>query len=112
MMKSFQVIRILFPTSDKYHAVVTPALILMAQLLARCVVQSHSCLARGLFVAETALSYVTESKRYVPEALNFLAGVLSLATEKPPKTFVLPHFQALHVKKTFLLYSDLVVFAN
>ena len=100
---SWQIVRILFPTSDKYHPVVTPALILMAQLLARCTVQTLQCIAKGLFVAELALSYVTESKRFIPEALNFLAGVLSLAADPPAQAFVLPHFQALHTKKLFLL---------
>ena len=75
----------------------------MAQLLARCAVQSRQCIPTGLFLTELALSYVTESKRYIPEALNFLAGVISLAVDPPGTAFVLPHFQALHVKKHFLL---------
>ena len=58
----FEVIRILFPTSDFYHCVVTPAMILISQLLARCLVTSPACAIKGLHLR---LDYVYLIRRSV-----------------------------------------------
>eukprot|EP00042_Codosiga_hollandica_P053634 m.707834 g.707834 ORF g.707834 m.707834 type:complete len:512 (+) comp58736_c1_seq7:64-1599(+) len=107
----FQVIGALFSTSDMYHAVVTPALILLAQLLSRCQLSDLASVVRGLFLVETTLKYIKESKRYIPEILNFLTGVLSLTAIRPALEGlknILPHFQLLHHQANNLLDMETI----
>lgn len=70
----------LFPTSDFRHPVVTPALLCMSQLLTKCPVQSLEDAVKGLFVCCLFLEYVSLSQRFVPELINFLLGLLYIAT--------------------------------
>ncbi|KAJ8316913.1 hypothetical protein KUTeg_004817 [Tegillarca granosa] len=70
----FKLVSILFPTSDFHHHVVTPTFIFIAQMLSQ---------------------FVSMSKRYVPEAINFLHGVLFLASTKEEGKYeaVIPPFK-------------------
>ncbi|KAM6221812.1 LOW QUALITY PROTEIN: nucleolar protein 14 [Rhynchocyon petersi] len=74
-----KIVGMLFPTSDFWHPVVTPALVCMSQLLTKCPVLSLQDVVRGLFVCCLFLEYVSLSKRFVPELLNFLLGLLHIA---------------------------------
>ncbi len=96
-------IRVVFSTSDMYHAVVTPALLLLAQMLSRCHVETVGDIWCGLYLCCVALSYLHDAKRYMPEALCFLAGVLSLVAPASPPPVVLPHFSTLHQRGAYLL---------
>ncbi|XP_078071316.1 nucleolar protein 14 [Mustelus asterias] len=69
----------LFPTSDFRHAVVTPALVHMSQMVTKCSVTSLRDVAAGLFVCCLFLDYVSLSKRFIPEVINFLLGILHMA---------------------------------
>ncbi|XP_031751164.1 nucleolar protein 14 isoform X2 [Xenopus tropicalis] len=73
---------ILFPTSDFWHSVVTPAMILMSQLLTLCPIYSLEDVAAGLFVCCMFLEYVSLSKKFIPELINYLLGVLHLAVPR------------------------------
>ncbi|XP_006893679.1 PREDICTED: nucleolar protein 14 [Elephantulus edwardii] len=95
---------LLFPTSDFWHPVVTPALVCMSQLLTKCPVLSLQDVVKGLFVCCLFLEYVSLSQRFVPELLNFLLGVLHVAIpSKPARGYVLVHPFRAHGKNSELL---------
>lgn len=66
----------IWPTSDMNHHVVSPARLLMGSYLGLCRVRSLSDLASGLFLSSLFLRYEEDSKRLVPEALNFVLNAL------------------------------------
>uniref|UniRef100_A0A803XQJ2 NOP14 nucleolar protein n=1 Tax=Meleagris gallopavo TaxID=9103 RepID=A0A803XQJ2_MELGA len=73
---------LLFPTSDFWHPVVTPAFIYMSQLLTKCRITTLQDVIKGLFICSLLLEYVSLSKRFVPELINFLLGVLHISLPK------------------------------
>lgn len=77
-------VRSIFPTSDHFHQVVTPAMLTMARYLGQKIPQSLSDYAVSTYVSTLALDYQRLSKRYVPEVVNSCLNTLcSLAPEKP-----------------------------
>ncbi|XP_075050442.1 nucleolar protein 14 [Mixophyes fleayi] len=98
---------ILFPTSDFWHPVVTPAMTVMSQLLTKCPVSSLEDVAAGLFICCMFLEYVSLSQRFVPELINFLLGILHLATPRQASVgyVIVPPFK-LHGKSSELLLTD------
>ncbi|PCH40939.1 Nop14-like protein [Wolfiporia cocos MD-104 SS10] len=78
-----RVIPQIWPTSDKNHHVITPARLLMGSYLGLGRVRSLKDLASGLFLCTLFLQYESLSKRFVPEAINFLANsILHLAPHR------------------------------
>ncbi|NWU13757.1 NOP14 protein, partial [Cephalopterus ornatus] len=73
---------LLFPTSDFWHPVVTPAFIYMSQLLTKCRITTLQDVMKGLFICCLFLEYVSLSRRFVPELINFLLGVLHISLPK------------------------------
>ncbi|OXB75762.1 UNVERIFIED_CONTAM: hypothetical protein H355_013371 [Colinus virginianus] len=73
---------LLFPTSDFWHPVVTPAFIYMSQLLTKCRITTLQDVIKGLFICSLFLEYVSLSRRFVPELINFLLGVLHISLPK------------------------------
>ncbi|NWR62447.1 NOP14 protein, partial [Bucorvus abyssinicus] len=73
---------LLFPTSDFWHPVVTPAFVYMSQLLTKCRITTLQDVIKGLFICCLFLEYVSLSKRFVPELINFLLGVLHISLPK------------------------------
>ncbi|XP_022335567.2 nucleolar protein 14-like [Crassostrea virginica] len=100
-----KLVAILFPTSDFRHAVTTPAITFIAQMLAETSVKHERDVAVGLFLCSLVLEYVSMSKRYVPECVNFLHGLLFLASNKDPQKYasVVPPFRPVGK------YNDLLV---
>ncbi|XP_019818780.2 nucleolar protein 14 isoform X2 [Bos indicus] len=98
----------LFPTSDFWHPVITPALLCLSQLLTKCPVRSLQDAVKGLFVCCVFLDYVALSQRFIPELINFLAGILHMATpNKQSQGYTLVHpFRALGKNSELLLVSD------
>ncbi|CAO2640223.1 Nucleolar protein 14 [Lemmus lemmus] len=99
---------LLFPTSDFWHPVVTPALMCMSQMLTKCPVLSLQDVIKGLFVCCLFLEYVSLSRRFIPELLNFLLGILYIAipnTKSQGSTLVHP-FRALGKNSELLVVSD------
>ncbi|XP_078047540.1 nucleolar protein 14 homolog l(3)07882 [Augochlora pura] len=78
----FKLASLIFPTSDFRHPVITPCLIFMSQILLRCRVRNKIDIAKGLFICTLILEYTVLSKRFSPSAINFLRGVIYLATPK------------------------------
>ncbi|XP_027542355.1 nucleolar protein 14 [Neopelma chrysocephalum] len=73
---------LLFPTSDFWHPVVTPAFIYMSQLLTKCRITTLEDVIKGLFICCLFLEYVSLSRRFIPELINFLLGVLHISLPK------------------------------
>ncbi|NXM26461.1 NOP14 protein, partial [Oxyruncus cristatus] len=73
---------LLFPTSDFRHPVVTPAFIYMSQLLTKCRITTLQDVIKGLFICCLFVEYVSLSRRFVPELINFLLGVLHISLPK------------------------------
>ncbi|MCJ1338811.1 nucleolar complex protein 14 [Bachmanniomyces sp. S44760] len=67
----FTAISSIYPTSDHFHQVVTPAMLSMARYLGQKPPQSLADLAKGAYVGTLCLQYQKLSKRYVPELVNY-----------------------------------------
>ena len=67
----------IFPTSDHFHQVVTPAMLCMARYLSQKMPQRLSDLAKGAYVCTLCLYYQRMSKRYVPEVLNYVLNAMA-----------------------------------
>lgn len=107
MLIYLKVTALLFPTSDFRHPVTTPALLYISQALTRCPVKSLSDVTCGLVLCCLAVEYVSFSKRFLPELINFLAGSLHLAVQDKSELGykVVPPFRPAGK------YSDLLVLA-
>jgi nucleolar protein 14 len=81
----------IFPTSDHFHQVVTPAMLTMGRYLGQKVPQKLSDYATGMYVSILALQYQEFSKRYAPEILNFclntMLALAPMAAESPAGNF-------------------------
>ena len=71
-----RVLGALWPTSDMHHIVVSPARLLMGSYLGLCKIRSLANATSGLFLCSLFLQYESLSKRFVPEAINFLIGAI------------------------------------
>ncbi|XP_073680177.1 nucleolar protein 14 [Garra rufa] len=86
MLVLLKITALLFPTSDFRHPVTTPAFLYISQALAKCVVFSLEDVCRGLILCCLALEFVSLSKKFFPELLNFLLGLLHLAVSNKHNT--------------------------
>jgi len=98
----------LFSASDFKHVVCTPAILLLSQVLAQCPVRCMRDVFRGLFVCDLVFEYVSLSKRIAPEAINFLCGILFMASKKDghPPQLVLPFKENSKWRDLLKLESD------
>ncbi|KAH6671234.1 nucleolar protein 14 [Halenospora varia] len=76
----------IFPTSDHFHQVVTPAILTMGRYLGLKVPQTLFDFAVGAYMCTLCLTYQSLSKRYVPELMSFVENALCvLAPEELSK---------------------------
>jgi nucleolar protein 14 len=68
----------IFPVTDQRHHVVTPAVLLLGQMVAQTPVLSTSDVVLGTLCSGLLIDYTREAKRVAPEAHAFLAGVIRL----------------------------------
>jgi nucleolar protein 14 len=61
----------IFPTSDHFHQVVTPAITVMARWMGLTSPSSTQDVATGAYIAALCLQYQTRSKRYIPELIRY-----------------------------------------
>ncbi|XP_044031474.1 nucleolar protein 14 [Siniperca chuatsi] len=108
MLVYLKVTALLFPTSDFRHPVTTPALLYISQALTKCPMRSLQDVSSGLVLCCLAVEYVSFSKRFLPELINFLAGTLHLAVRDKNSLgyTVVPPFRPLGK------CSDLLVLSN
>ena len=74
----------IFPTSDHWHQVVTPAMLTMSRYLEYAVPRSVADLAKGIFLTTVCLDYQRVSKRYIPEVVNYVLNTISLLAPVGP----------------------------
>lgn len=98
----------LFPTSDFRHPVTTPALLYISQALTKCPVRSLQDVTIGLVLGCLAVEYISFSKRFLPELVNFLLGILHIAVkEKQSLGYnVVPPFRPIGKHCDLLVLSD------
>ncbi|EED16022.1 rRNA maturation protein (Nop14), putative [Talaromyces stipitatus ATCC 10500] len=72
-----------FPTSDHFHPVVTPANLCIARYLGQSTVSGAPDLVAGAYLATLALEYQTLAKRYMPEFVNYCLNALCLLSPTP-----------------------------
>ncbi|CAK7199595.1 nucleolar complex protein 14 [Sporothrix eucalyptigena] len=94
-----------FPTSDHFHQVITPAMLAMARYLEQATPRSLADYATGLYVSTLVCQYQRLSKRYVPELVNYVLNALlalapagSDALAKPATGFFPVHTPARGVR--------------
>ena len=75
-----------FPTSDHFHQVATPAMIVIAKWLAQVVPNDVRTLAIGAYLITLCAQYQRISKRYIPEAINFICAGLQLLSPTKLRT--------------------------
>ncbi|MCJ1287382.1 nucleolar complex protein 14 [Xylographa opegraphella] len=82
----FTAISTIFPTSDHFHQVVTPAMLSMARYLGQKIPQTLSDLVKGTYISTLCVQYQRLSKRYVPELVNYNINALrALSPPNPPE---------------------------
>ncbi|CDO93265.1 unnamed protein product [Kluyveromyces dobzhanskii CBS 2104] len=74
----FSVVGMLFSSSDHYHLVITPCLILIAEFLEQIRFNSIQKLLFGSILVRIAIAYQRISNRYIPELTYFLQTSLSV----------------------------------
>jgi nucleolar protein 14 len=81
-----------FPSSDHFHDIVTPAMILMARWLGMTTPQTQHDIVTGTYLSTLCLKYQQLSKRYIPELVRFTIKALS---SKFPKSLLQPQIANL-----------------
>lgn len=89
----------IYPTSDHFHQVVTPAITLMARWMGLTTPNSAKDIATGAFIGALCLQYQKLSKRYIPEFIRYTA--LCLKSPHATPTLLKPH------TKNILVAADL-----
>ncbi|KAI9103840.1 nucleolar protein 14 [Phlyctochytrium arcticum] len=72
----FKLVSRIFSTSDLVHPVVTPTYLLLTSYLSLCQIQTVQDAIMGLGLCEVLVEYEVDSRRYVPEMINFLSTVI------------------------------------
>lgn len=83
----FVIVAMLFSTSDHYHLIVTPSVILMNQILSNIVYHPRDVgqLAQGVLLVDVLLQYQRFSKRYDPELVNFIEHLIMMLVPESEK---------------------------
>lgn len=83
----FVIVGFLFSTSDHYHLIVTPCLILMNEILSTIIFHPKNVqtIGQGIFIVDVLLSYQRFAKRFDPEVVNFIEQALLMLIPEPEK---------------------------
>ncbi|OAP63497.1 hypothetical protein AYL99_02724 [Fonsecaea erecta] len=73
----------IFPTSDHFHSVVTPATLTIGRFLGQSSIQSLRDLSTGAYCCSLALRYQWLAKRYVPEVVTYITNALAILSPTP-----------------------------
>ncbi|KAK2601712.1 nucleolar complex protein 14 [Conoideocrella luteorostrata] len=74
----------IFPTSDHFHQVVTPAMLTMGRFLGQKVPRKLSDYSTGVYLAILSLQYQQLSMRFVPEVPSFCLNTLCALSPSAP----------------------------
>lgn len=72
----------IFPTSDHFHQVVTPSILIITRYLGQKVWRHVTEFATGAYLAILAIQFQQLAKRYVPELVNFCLNTLCALAPK------------------------------
>lgn len=75
----------IFPTSDHFHQVVTPANLTITRYLGESIPVLINDLVLGTYLSTLSLQYQVLSKRYIPEVVNYILNTLSMLAAESPK---------------------------
>lgn len=75
----------IFPTSDHFHQVVTPAMLSIGRYLGQKIPSTTADYATGTYLSILALQYQKLAKRYFPEVMNFVLNTLCALAPTPAK---------------------------
>jgi len=89
-----------FPTSDHFHQVVTPAMLTIGRYLGQKIPQNLADYTVGAYLCTLSLQYQRLSKRYVPELVSFIEN--SLCALAPTKLLKIPGSFPYHEPKSFV----------
>ncbi|XMA14227.1 hypothetical protein WAI453_007018 [Rhynchosporium graminicola] len=90
----------IFPTSDHFHQVATPAILGIARYLGLKIPQTLADYVMGAYLCTLCLQYQDLSKRYIPEVMNFVENTLCVLA--PSKLAKVPGNFPLHEPKSSL----------
>ncbi|KAI1345149.1 Nop14-like protein [Xylariaceae sp. FL0016] len=77
-------IGIIFPPSDHFHQVTSPAMLVIARYLGQKIPRQLTDYTQGIFLCTLVLQYQHYAKRWVPEFMNFCLNTLvALAPKRP-----------------------------
>ncbi|XP_055298029.1 nucleolar protein 14 homolog [Sitodiplosis mosellana] len=107
-----KIVSSLYSVSDFRHGIASPCVIFISQILTRSRVSNRSDISSGLFLVTVLLEYTQLSKRYLPAALNFLAGVLYLGIRKRSvhQMKVVPPFKSVGELSSLLVLKKQTAF--
>lgn len=84
----------IFPTSDQFHTVVTPATAILGRYLGQSSVQSIQDLGIGAYSCSLALEYQRLAQRYVPEVTTYIVNAISMLSPlNMPETISLEGYE-------------------
>lgn len=98
----------IYPTSDHFHQVVTPAITLMARWLGLTNPKTALDLTYGAYIGAQCLSYQRLSKRYVPELVRFIC--LALQCNESPASLITA--QLANLDRAMDLWTDKAAFPD
>lgn len=83
----FVIIAYLYSSSDHYHIVITPCLILMNEILSTIIYHPRdiTTIGQGVFLVDVLLMYQRFAKRYDPEVINFIEHAIFMIVPEPEK---------------------------
>ncbi|ODH39833.1 hypothetical protein ACO22_01776 [Paracoccidioides brasiliensis] len=76
----------IFPTSDHFHAVVTPSMLAMGRYLGQSNITNIGDVVTGAYIATLCIQYQTLAKRYIPEFINYVLNALCILAPSEPQT--------------------------
>ena len=100
----FTAIGMIFPTSDHFHQVVTPAMLSMGRYLGQKIPETLSDYTKGAYLCTLCLQYQKLSKRYVPELISFIENTLCALA--PSRLVKLPGNFPYHEPKSSIRIED------
>lgn len=68
----------IFPTSDHFHAIATPAQLCLARYLGQGTIETLTDLATGAYACSLVLQYQVTSKRFMPEFVNYVLNAVCI----------------------------------
>jgi nucleolar protein 14 len=78
---TFKLVSTVFPVSDFRHQISTPCLLIMTRYLTECATQTVGDCLRGSFLCNLCFEFISLSKRFIPECIQYLNGVLYLSID-------------------------------